>query len=597
MSNPVASVEIQAKSTGLAAQLREARAKFGAFADGVDREMGKAFRRKKGFDINKRAGSFFGGAAQHALGNLASRGIQSVTDVAVQGAKDVFSYNDRIVRLKIAAQQTPEAMAALSKSVRQVSDATGVSKDKVLSGAEAYVRLTGDMGTARKETAVFAKVAQATNSQVSDIAETAAAMAQNMKVPADQFEEMFSAMSIQGKAGAIELKDLSAELSTIAPQWAQFGGGTGAKGVRELGAALQVVKHGFGGDAGETVTGLQDFLTAVTKKSGRFKAAGVASFFDVGPNGTKTLKSVYQIIDQIGASKIARQPELLTKAFGSVEAYRAYIQLRDNRAELDKLVDASKDAKSIERDFNEYMASSGGKVAQTWEQMKNQIAEAFTPERIKAFSDALVGVSKIMAKIVGFVGDVVDKAEDLIERVNGPSVEKRSAKLEKTLEKGFHQNIGGYGTVEELRATGVPESYVSAQRQNAIEGLRSQKQAQLQDAANLETKPGGYSEEDEVVINASRKYAEFLQSKIDELDQWRMGGSSADKEQMDFAAQHPAAWKEGARGAVVDVSKQLLDEMRKMTSLLAQGTDVKIGADPVAKAAKNAPSNRAKVAR
>lgn len=615
MSNPVASVEIQAKSTGLAAQLREARAKFGAFADGVDREMGKAFRRKKGFDINKRAGSFFGGAAQHALGNLASRGIQSVTDVAVQGAKDVFSYNDRIVRLKIAAQQTPEAMAALSKSVRQVSDATGVSKDKVLSGAEAYVRLTGDMGTARKETAVFAKVAQATNSEVSDIAETAAAMSQNMKVPAEQFEEMFSAMSIQGKAGAIELKDMASELSTIAPQWAQFAGGKGLRGARELGAAMQVVKKGFGGDAGETTVGIQNFLTAVQKKGDRFKDLGVGSFFTKTKDGKRDLKGIFEIVDQISKKNLGK--DQLVKAFGSVEAYRAYLQLRDNREELDKLSDATQYAGTIQRDFNTYMDSSSGKLAKAWENMKNAIASTFTPERIQKFALAMEDLADKVKPVADFLGKAADAMgavydvgkkvrgffdnDSLAEQFGGDALQYQRHYLNATSDSGYVRDSQGR-TFERGSVQGQNEVAISKRELANREGYegakgnilgmekneRSSKESVNAAIAALYSGNLGANTAGKVYLrnagyggNGGNVDQEKIQAIVDE--NMKALGSA-------FIAQFTGVGQSSSAGQLVDLLKQI-------AANTGAGTEVKVGADPVAKAAKNAPSNRNKVAR
>jgi TP901 family phage tail tape measure protein len=581
MADPVASVEIQARSRGLAGQLREARAKFGQFADGVatkiDSAFGGAFRRNaKG---KRPKDSFLVGAAKHAAGNLMSGAITKSMDIAVDMGKSVLSFEERLTRLKIAAQETPAVMASLRSEIRKVSDTTGVSKDKILAGAEAYVRLTGDMKTAREQSATFAKVAQATNSEVTDIAETAAALAQNLKVPASEFEAMFSSMAAQGKKGAIELKDLATELSTIAPQWAQFTGGTGTRGVRELGAALQIVKRGFGGDAAETVTGLSNFLTAVTKKSGRFKEGGVKSFFTVGPDGKKQLKDVFTIIDQISNSKLAKDPAALTKAFGTVEAYRAYIQLRDNREELNKFVEAGKDAKLVQRDFNEYMSSSSGKIAMSWEQMKNKIAEAFTPERIAAFASALTKVAEWMAKIVGFIDKSVKYAEELKEKVFGKSVEKRSDELFDKMTKSKGHQLA----MENMSPT--------AKREYAAK-LR-------QDAANLYHKKGGMTEDDQVTFNVNQREADQLEAAADE---WNVKGAgiNADKFAHRYAMANPnKIEKYDAQFVqpIVDAITKQLAVLNEIKSNTGAGTEVKVGADPIAKASKDAPSHRRSVAR
>jgi hypothetical protein len=136
-------------------------------------------------------------------------------------------------------------MDAFAKSVRSTSSTIGIGAKEILDGAAAYVALTGDMDGAAAMSNTFARVAQATNSQVADIAQTAAALKQQMNIDPAHMEEVFGVLTVQGKKGAIELKDLAAQMSSIAPQWAQFGGGKGVQGVKELGAALQIVKRGL----------------------------------------------------------------------------------------------------------------------------------------------------------------------------------------------------------------------------------------------------------------------------------------------------------------------------------------------------------------
>lgn len=402
MGSPVASVEIQAKSAGLSAQLREARAKFGAFADGTAQLFIDAAnkQKKKGlFGIGGKKG--IGDMIGVAGGNLMASGVQKVTSVLEDSAKSAFTYQEKLTRLQILANDTPASMEAFSGSVKNASEITGKSKEEILDAASAYVALTGDMNVARASTLTWAKVAQATNSTVSDISQTAAAMSQNMKIGPEEMEAVFSSLNVQGKLGAIELKDLASHLSTIAPQWAMFGSGTGVKGVRDLGAALQIVKRGFGGDAGETVTGLQGLLTALVKNAARFEGAGVKGLFHTDKNGKKELNDVFSIVSAIGNSKLMKDPTALEKAFGRVEAYRAFIQLHENREELQKMSDAGQDAGSIQRDLDTYMQSAAGRTAKAMEHLKNTIAEAFTPERIEKFAAVLEKVTDGLATTFG----------------------------------------------------------------------------------------------------------------------------------------------------------------------------------------------------
>lgn len=431
MSDPVATIAIQAKSTGLAAQLAEARAKFGRFADGVSNILTKPIGKKK-------KGEGFGQMLQVAGGNLLSGAASKATGYIEDVAKSTLDFDDKLARLQITADATPESMGAFADSVRDASNATGKSKNEILEAASSYVALTGDMDTARASTMTWAKVAQATNSTVADIASTAAAMSQNMAIGPKDMEATFSALANQGKKGAIELKDLAGLMSQIAPQWAMFSKGKGVEGVRDLGAALQVVKRGFGGDASETVTGLQALLTSLVKNAERFKEGGVKGIFKTGKGGKKELADVFTIVDAIAKSKLMKDPTALEKAFGRVEAYRAFVQLSQNRKVLDDLVEAGKDNNVIQRDFGTYMNTTAGKTAAAFEKLKNTVAEAFTPERIEKFAG-------LLGKIVSFAADAAGYFDHLLGSDAGVQGTTENYLVE-------HANTGDEGDRDEMIA-------------------------------------------------------------------------------------------------------------------------------------------------
>lgn len=402
---PKAEVEISAHSRGLSARLREARAKFANF--GLE-------LRKRTFGKDLVEKGFWGKAGAEMVGNLGARSFGMVAGALANQGRAVFAFEDRLNRLQIAAGKTPEEMRTFAKSVRDASTETGISAENILAGAQAYVALTGDMDGAIAKQREFAQIAQATGSDVMDIAGAAAALKQNLKVVDSDTIAAFSALATQGKMGAIEIKDLAGQLSNIAPLWARFSGGTGMRGLRELGSALQVAKQGFGGDAGETVTGVRAMLTALTQNAEKFRKGRVRIFDKDPATGAKSLRNVLDIVRDIGESKLAKDPTKLVKAFGSQEAYRAYVQLSQNRQLLDELIAKSSDASTIQRDLQTRLQSTAGRTQVAFEKAKNSIAEAFTPERIELFANALVKAVELGAKIVGYIERIADKVEDII---------------------------------------------------------------------------------------------------------------------------------------------------------------------------------------
>lgn len=402
--DPKAEVEITAHSKGLNAKLREARAKiqnqFGASA------MSSIFGKAAGGSKATKA-SVLG----NMFGNMAAQGAYAAGGFLSDQGKQVLDYNERIERLRILSGSTREEMDTFSRSVRAASDETGLGKDAVLESARAFVTLTGDMETAKGKALEWAMVAQATESTAADIASTAAAMRQNLNIDTGDMLDAFGILNEQGKKGAIELKDLAQELANLAPQWAIFKGGTGLQGLKEMGAALQIAKRGFGGEASETVTGVQGMLTALIKNSKRFTKAKVRIFDTDKKTGVKTMRNVFDIIDDIGKSKLVKDPAKLEKAFGRVEAYRAYLQLSKNNEELKAMAKNSGSAADITRDFKDFMSTDSGKQKADWQDITNKIKEAFTPERLNTFITALTSIAATLGVVVGAIGTILSATE------------------------------------------------------------------------------------------------------------------------------------------------------------------------------------------
>lgn len=486
-------------------------------------------------------------------------GIQAAGGITGM-ASDVLAYEKALVRLQITANVTPTAIRAYSKTIEEASLNTGINRNEILSAGSAYVALTGDMATATASTSTWAKIAAATGSTVSDIAQTAAAMSQQMGIGPADMEATFSALAAQGKAGAIELKDLAGVMSQIAPMWALFKGGKGLQGVRELGAALQVVKRGFGGDAGETVTGLQSLLVALTKNASRFRAAGI-KVFDVDKNGKETMKDVFSIVDAISRSSLIKHPDLMEKAFGRVEAYRAYIQLSQNKDLLAKFVSDSEDAGLIQRDFATFQASSAAKIERAWNGIKLAVASAFTPERVEAFAKGLEFAAGKLMEVARWIDAhsqdhnpnlVQDDADRIVSRIDNAPIS-----LDRTKEIAIRlQNLNPMG--ESL--ADIPE--LGSTMNTTYDGL-------IEAGERLGKKYKAVSAGMMVHQDERRQATEDYLASIGGRAPW----------------QGPDPWNVG--GGKTDY-KRFGDAVA--AALRQAGIGVQVGAEPFAKAVKNVPS-------
>ena len=341
-----ARIELSANDRTFAAQLKDMQKRWGSFGKG----LGKGFGRGLGG-----LAKGFGRALTTGLGVA---GVAGGVDLIADQAKATLDFERSLTRLQIQAQGTLGPIDAYRNSVLKASKATGLARDQVLAAQTKFVQLTGDGKTAAQSMDLFARVAVATGASAEDIAASAAALQQNLKIDPSNFEKAFSILTREGKVGSVELRDMAGLMAQLAPQMAQFAGGTGVQGMADLGSAMQLVNRGFN-DANQAATALEGLMGAVVKNSGRLKESGV-EVFTKGKDGRKQLKSLQEIVDLIGNSKLAKDPTLLIKALGRKEAYQAYLQLSKVKGEWRNLANETGDAKDIAEDYAKYQESTSG---------------------------------------------------------------------------------------------------------------------------------------------------------------------------------------------------------------------------------------------
>jgi TP901 family phage tail tape measure protein len=393
-----AQIEITADSRKLDRGLKESRSKlrgFGQAVKGIGSAIGKGFAK---------AGSFLARSFD-PLG----RGF----DLFASQIDDVRTYERGIARLAIAQGKSNDQMGDFRVNLDQISRETGVHRNEVLQGVAAYQALTGDTKGASDAAKTFARVSQATGSTVQDVADTAAALSQNLKISPSDFEKAFSVLNTQGKAGAVELKDLAAEAAALSPQFARFAGGTGLAGMTKMGAAVQIIRRNFS-TASEAGTGFRSLMTAITRNAKQLEKAGVKVFTKDPKTGKKELRDFGAIVESIGKSKLMKDPTKLTKALGSSEAERSLLALTSNWSDFQGLINTT-DFSSIGKDFDQYLASPAGRMDQAWNNVKLAAAEALTPERIEKAASAM----EKLASVVDLAATAFDRLEEASMHVFG----------------------------------------------------------------------------------------------------------------------------------------------------------------------------------
>lgn len=340
-----------------------------------------------------------GGAARTMGGSLGGLGgVLGVNPAAVAGlvgvgsaaaaTRDAFAFDDALTTLDISSQGAMGSLSAVRQQILAISRDTGVAKEELLAGAAAFVALTGDGKGATEGLQTFARVQRATGAAMEDIAASAAALSQQMGIAPAQFEQAFSALVKGGKMGAVELRDLASLMASLGPQFTLFKGSQGISGMAQLAAGLQLTRQGFG-SAAEAATGMKALMTALISKSSVLQKVGGIRVFDTDERGEKTARNLVELVEEIGNSKLAKDPALLSKALGSDEALKAFLAITRNRDAFRELSRATLNATDVADDFAKRQSSASARAAKSWNQVKVAVAEAFSPATLENFASGL----------------------------------------------------------------------------------------------------------------------------------------------------------------------------------------------------------------
>lgn len=361
----------------------------------------------------KGAGDGAAGIGHGIVTGLAAAAGMDIGSTLADAARSVFDVEKELTRLGIDANLSSAQMDAFRDQMMQVSNATGVSRLELVKAAHAYQILTGDAQGAIASTKDFADVAIAAGAAPRDIAEAAASMRKNLNLDPKDFRKGFDVLLNLGHKGALELRDFAGEMSGLAPQFKQFGGGDSLSQLTELGAAMETVKLNFK-DASETATGLRQAMTSIskTKVAERLSAHGV-EVWRIDPKTKAHVKrDFFDIIADI-KKKIPDEKVLADVLGGRQESLRAITAMLEHYDEMVKLRREAANSDQVSVDSHRYLESATGRIGVAWERIKNSIAAALTPDRIEAFATEMERAAK-------FIGDAAGALDYLL---HGPKKE------------------------------------------------------------------------------------------------------------------------------------------------------------------------------
>lgn len=415
--------------------------------DAVDRKA-KAFNRSQALIV--RGNRAIAGATMRYVGPaLATLG----------GAATVKSFatiERRMERIGMTAEASGEETAKALDRVRQIADDLKVPVDNVVDGLDSLVASGKTMQEALAFLPSVAGTAHAADAEFSDMATTADAVANSFGIAASSMERAFDILDKGGKAGKFELKDMAAELPSLAPAFAALGY-RGEAGLKRLVAALQTVRLETG-TSGEAATSFMDVLTKMESSqiAANFKKMGVnlrAEMKRARAAGEDTLEAFIRISTKTIGGDMSKLPLLFTDKQMLIGMRALMNHTREFSGYMKELGNATGTVKAdLDRLANDAQ-SSLDKIGNSWTRLKQSFGSGFV--------DA--GATDLMDSVSGAI-DYASAVNKGLEQngVHGFWDRTKWGLTHGDIDKRQMARAGGYRTPDERRYAAYGEAYGKA---------------------------------------------------------------------------------------------------------------------------------------
>ncbi len=355
---------------------------------------------------------------------------------------------------------------AILDTARTVADQYARSTDEILAATSAFVGLTGDLAGARGIMGDLALLSNATGTNLTDMASAAASVStaleqgfsgtttERMAMTTD----VMRAIAGQGKVGAVEIKDLSAQMAKLAAASGQFAGKR-----EDLLAFVGVMaqesrKAGGSASATQAATSILSFATNLSKPSKAQQKVmaqyGLDPFADKGKTAVKGPEEF--IKEAIGKTKGNLQAlGGIFSTAGSMRAVRGFANVYNKAGggaagmaaveqEIATLKQASLDRAEAERANAEVLKTAAAKAQKfqnDLERVASTMAEKVLPQ-LEQLAPKAIDAAGALGKMVGAAAENPAMA---VGAIVAASVAKGIAEstMRAGIDKVLSQSLGG----------------------------------------------------------------------------------------------------------------------------------------------------------
>lgn len=302
---------------------------------------------------------------------------------AVSAGKAFATIERRLERIGINADASSDQMQSAFQRMRTIADDVKTPVENVVTGLESLIASGKSLDEAMALLPKVAAAAQASDSEFAAMATTADAITGSFGIAADQMGIAFDIIAKAGKAGKFEMKDMAAELPSLAPAFAALGY-RGEEGLKKLAAALQVVRMETG-TSGEAATAFMDVLTkmgSVTVANNFRKQFGIdirREMEKAKASGEDLLMAFIRLSREAVNGDMSKIPLLFTDKQMQI-AMRALInRTGEYTSQLGALGDA---AGTVQGDIDRLAVNTQAsidKMANSWDRLKTSIGGTIAP--------------------------------------------------------------------------------------------------------------------------------------------------------------------------------------------------------------------------
>jgi len=284
---------------------------------------------------------------------------------AIGTLRMVGNLEARFTRLGIQANRGAEEVDRLKRRIFEVSQAPDIRIDpgQLTAAIEEIVEKTGDLKFAEDNLRNLAAAIQATGAEGLSIGGIAAEFQKMGLTDPDEVLKALDILTVQGKAGAFTLQNLAALGPRVVTAYTAMGR-TGLPAIREMGAALQVIRQGTG--SSEMAATAFEALVRTLGDADKLKILEGGGIKIFEPGSTTQMRSLPVIMEEIikktRGSKVALSKVFDAEAIRAFNAAAAEFQRTGGVASLDQFYNVQADGTTVlvdsaraAKDFNSAM--------------------------------------------------------------------------------------------------------------------------------------------------------------------------------------------------------------------------------------------------